>query len=117
LGDLALLYGETLDRFGTLPQAMERLFEVMQIRVLAKALKLEFVELRHGLVNIRFHDQAKLPDQGLRQLMDVWKGGLEFLSPRAFRVTMAQQDWGEMYPQVNTLLQGLVQSLAKQEES
>ena len=117
LGDLALLYGETLDRFGALPPAMERLFEVMQIRVLAKALKLEYVELRHGLVNIRFHEQAKLPDQGLRQLMDVWKGSLEFLSPRAFRVTMAQQEWGEMYPQVNTLLQGLVQSLAKQEES
>jgi transcription-repair coupling factor (superfamily II helicase) len=117
LGDLALLYGETLDRFGTLPNAMERLFEVMQIRVLAKALKLEYVELRHGLVNIRFHDQAKLPDQGLRKLMDVWKGGLEFLSPRSFRVTMAQQEWSEMYPQVNTLLQDLVQSLAKQEES
>ncbi|MEX2492627.1 MAG: transcription-repair coupling factor [Nitrospirales bacterium] len=117
LGDLALLYGETLDRFGTLPNAMERLFEVMQIRVLAKALKLEYVELRHGLVNIRFHDQAKLPDQGLQQLMDVWKGGLEFLSPRAFRVTMAQQEWSEMYPQVNTLLQGLVQSLAKQGKS
>lgn len=117
LGDLALLYGETLDRFGTLPNAMERLFEVMQIRVLAKALKLENVELRHGLVNIRFHDQAKLPDQGLRKLMDVWKGGLEFLSPRSFRVTMAQQEWSEMYPQVNTLLQDLVQSLAKQEES
>ena len=115
LGDLALLYGETLDRFGNLPKAMERLFEVMQIRVLAKALKLEYVELRDGLVNIRFHDKAKLPDQGLQQLMDTWKGEMEFLSPRAFRVTMAQQEWNEMYPQVNTLLQGLVQSLAKQE--
>jgi len=117
LGDLALLYGETLDRFGTLPEAMERLFEVMQIRVLAKTLKLEYVEVRHGMVNIRFHEQAKLPDQGLRQLIDVWKDCLEFLSPRAFRVTMAVQEWGEMYPQVNTLLQGLVQSMANQEES
>jgi len=117
LGDLALLYGETLDRFGALPEPMERLFEVMQIRVLAKTLKLEYVELRHGLVNIRFHDQAKLPDQGLRQLMDTWKDRLEFLSPRAFRVTLEKQEWGEMYPQVNALLQGLVQSIAKQEEA
>jgi len=117
LGDLALLYGETLDRFGTPPEAMERLFEVMQVRVLAKILKLEYVEVRHGMVSIRFHEQAKLPDQGLRQLIDVWKDCLEFLSPRAFRVAMAEQEWGEMYPQVNTLLQGLVQSMANQEET
>ena len=117
LGDLALLYGETLDRFGTLPEPMERLFEVMQIRVLAKTLKLEYVELRHGIVNIRFHDQAKLPDQGLQQLMDVWKDQLEFLSPRAFRLTLVEQEWGEMYQQVNPLLQGLVQAMAKQEIS
>jgi len=117
LGDLALLYGETLDRFGALPEAMERLFEVMQIRVLAKTLKLEYVEVRHGIMNIRFHEQAKLPDQGLRQLMDVWNDRLECLSPRAFRVTMAEQEWGGMYPQVNTLLQNLVQSMDKHEES
>ncbi len=117
LGDLALLYGETLDRFGTLPEPMERLFEVMQIRVLAKTLKLEYVELRQGLVNIRFHDQAKLPDRGLRDLMDLWKDRMEFLSPRAFRLTIEDQEWHEMYPQVNTLLQGLAQSMAKQEET
>ena len=115
LGDLALLYGETLDRFGTLPEPMERLFEVMQIRVLAKVLKLEYVELRQGMVNIRFHDQAKLPDQGLRRLMDVWNDRMEFLSPRAFRLTMDEQEWGEMYSQVNTVLQDLVQSLNKTE--
>ena len=115
LGDLALLYGETLDRFGTLPHAMERLFEVMQIRVLAKTLKLEYVEMRQGVVNIRFHDQAKLPDHGLRQLIDIWSERLKFLSPRAVRVTMAEQEWGEMYPQVNTLLQGLVQSMVNTE--
>jgi hypothetical protein len=84
---------------------------------LAKALKLEYVEVRHGVVNIRFHDQAKLPDRELQQLMDIWNDRLEFLSPRAFRLTMLEQEWGEMYPQVNTVLRGLVQSIAKQEEA
>ena len=115
LGDLALLYGETLDRFGALPEAMERLFEVMQIRVLAKTLKLEYVDMRDGVVNIRFHDQAKLPEQGLRQLIDTWKTSLEFLSPRAFRVTMEDTEWERIYPHVNTFLQDLVQSMANAE--
>ena len=71
--------------------------------------------MRQGVVNIRFHDQAKLPDQGLRQLIDIWSERLAFLSPRAVRVTMAEQEWGEMYPQVNTLLKGLVQSMVDTE--
>ncbi len=115
LGDLALLYGETLDRFGSLPDPMERLFEVMQIRVLAKALKLEYVEVRGGVVNLRFHEQAKLPEQGLRSMIESWKDRLEFLSPRACRLTMLEQNWAGMYPQVNTILQELVQSVPKVE--
>ena len=94
---------------------MERLFEVMQIRVLAKTLKLEYIEVRQGVVNLRFHEQAKLPDEGLRELIDQWHERLEFLTPRAIRLTMDEQEWNEMYPLVNTLLQGLAQSLVNSE--
>ncbi|MDR4493294.1 MAG: transcription-repair coupling factor [Nitrospirales bacterium] len=115
LGDLALLYGETLDRFGSPPDPMERLFEVMQIKVLAKALKLEYVEVRNSLANFRFHEQAKIPEKGIQALMEQWKGRIQFLSPRAFRVTLPNPDWATMYPQVNTILQSLFQSVSKAE--
>ncbi|MGD9852046.1 MAG: transcription-repair coupling factor [Nitrospirales bacterium] len=116
LGDLALLYGETLDRFGPPPDPMERLFEVMQIKVLAKGLKLEYVEVRNSLANFRFHEQAKIPEKGIQTLMEEWKGRIQFLSPRAFRVTLPNSDWATMYPLVNTILQSLFQSVAKVEE-
>lgn len=115
LGDLALLYGETLDRFGSPPAAMERLFEVMQIKVLAKALQLEYVEVRGGLMNVRFHERAKLPERGIRALMDSWKDRLDCISPRAYRLTLPEQDWASMYPRANTILQELYQSMAKEE--
>ncbi len=115
LGDLALLYGETLDRFGPLPQPMERLFEVMQIKVLAKAMKLEYVEVRNGIFSLRFHDKAKLPERGLQDLIDSWKDRIEFLSPRALRLTLPEDEWSGMYAQVNTLLQELLQSIQEDE--
>jgi hypothetical protein len=87
----------------------------MQIRVLAKALKLEYVEVRGGLMNLRFHEQAKLPEQGLRSLMENWKDRLEFLSPRACRLTLPEQDWASMYPRANTILQDLYQSINQEE--
>ena len=115
LGDLALLYGETLDRFGPPPDPMERLFEVMQIKVLAKALKLEYVDVRNGLANFRFHEQAKIPEKGIQTLMEKWKDRIQFLSPRAFRVTLPHPDWAGMYPSVNAILQGLFQSVSQAE--
>jgi len=116
LGDLALLYGETLDRFGPPPDPMERLFEVMQIKVLVKALKLEYVEVRNGLTNFRFHEQAKIPEKGIQALMEEWKDRIQFLSPRAFRVNLPNPEWAKMYPHVNTILQGLFQAVAKTED-
>jgi transcription-repair coupling factor (superfamily II helicase) len=94
---------------------MERLFEVMQIKVLAKALQLEYVEVRGGLMSLRFHERAKLPEQGIRALMDSWKERLDCLSPRAYRLTLPEQDWASMYPRANTILQELHQSMAKEE--
>ena len=115
LGDLAMLYGETLDRFGPPPDPMERLFEVMQIKVLAKALKLEFIEVRNAQASFRFHEQAKVPEKGIQALLEQWKGRVQFLSPRAFRMTLPQPEWAAMYPHVNTILQGLFQSMTKAE--
>ncbi|HEY7533048.1 MAG TPA: transcription-repair coupling factor, partial [Nitrospiraceae bacterium] len=46
IGDLALLHGELQDRYGSPPEPVERLFEVMQIRLQAKVLRLVSVELK-----------------------------------------------------------------------
>ena len=64
IGDLALLHGETQDRYGPLPDPVERLYEVMQVKLLAKSLKLESVEIRGKAIVIQFHHQAKLPEKG-----------------------------------------------------
>ena len=49
VGDLALLHGEIQDRYGLAPDSVERLFEVMQIRLQAKALRLSTIELKDPL--------------------------------------------------------------------
>ena len=51
VGDLALLHGELQDRYGLAPDSVERLFEVMQVRLQAKALRLSSIELKtHSVV-------------------------------------------------------------------
>src|SRR5207237_9402465 len=46
VGDLAQLYGELVDRYGAPPEPVERLFEVMEVRLLAKALRVAAIQVR-----------------------------------------------------------------------
>ncbi len=107
ISDLALLHGETQDRYGPLPDPVERLYEVMQVKLLAKALKLESVEIQGRSIIIVFHEQAKLPDEGIQWLLDRSKDHIQFLSPLAFQHEMSTENWDVMYGELNTILQGL----------
>jgi len=107
IGDLALLHGETQDRYGPLPTPVERLYEVMQIKLLAKALKLESVDIQGNSIIVAFHEVAKLPEEGIQWLLQRCQGAIQFLSPLAFQRDMPSDDWEILYPELNTILQGL----------
>jgi len=107
VGDLALLYGESQDRYGPLPAPVERLFEVMQIRLLAKALRLASVEVKLGTVVIAFDPKGRVPEAGIRQLMDRYQRRLRLLSPLSFELRMPQPDWPALFPELNEALQTL----------
>ncbi|MEX5217549.1 MAG: transcription-repair coupling factor [Nitrospira sp.] len=107
LGDLALLHGEAQDRYGEPPEPVERLFEVMQIRLLAKQLRLHSVVVQPDAVMITFDPKAKIPEAAVHHLMDQYKKRLRFLSPLSFQVQIPHEDWGLLFPELNAILQTL----------
>lgn len=107
IGELALLHGEIQDRYGLLPEPVERLFEVMQIRVLAKQLHLESVDARGGSMALTFHQKAVMPEAGIRWLIDHAGARLRFPSPRSCEIKAGPQDWPGVVKELNTILQGL----------
>ena len=117
MSDLALLHGETQDRYGPLPAPVERLYEVMQVKFLAKALKLESVDIQGCAIVITFHKQAKLPEEGIQWLLDRCTGQIQFLSPLSFEREMPSDDWEVLYPELNTILQGLHRYTQTHEEA
>jgi transcription-repair coupling factor (superfamily II helicase) len=107
LGDLALLHGEIEDRYGPAPEAVERLFEVMQIRLLAKQLRLSSVVEQPNGVAITFDAKATVPEQAVQTLMDRYKKRLRFLSPLSFELQMPHDDWSLVFSELNATLQTL----------
>ena len=112
VGDLALLHGEIQDRYGSLPEPVERLFEVMQIRLLAKTLRLSSVEIKPATVVITFDPKAPIPEAGIRSLMDRYHRRFRLLSPLSFELQMPQPDWSAVMPELTAALQALIASRA-----
>jgi transcription-repair coupling factor (superfamily II helicase) len=107
IGDLALLHGEIQDRFGPPPEPVERLLEVMQVRLQAKALRLASIELKTGSVVITLDGKSKVAKTAIQRLMDRYKSRIRFLSPLAFELQMPHQDWASIFPELTATLQSL----------
>ena len=107
IGDLALLHGEIQDRFGPPPEPVERLLEVMQIRLQAKALRLASIELKTGSVVITLDAKSQVSQTAVQHLMDRHQTRIRFLSPLAFELQMPHQDWASIFPELTATLQSL----------
>lgn len=108
VGDLAFLHGEIQDRYGTTPDPVERLLEVMQIRLLAKSLWLASVEVRQGVAVITFDPKARLPEAGIQRLIDQYKARFRLLSPLSFEIQLSHAEWAAMAPEITAALQILM---------
>jgi transcription-repair coupling factor (superfamily II helicase) len=110
VGDLALLHGEIQDRYGTLPEPVERLFEVMQVRMLAQTLRLAQVEVKPGppaTVMLTFDPKATVPEAGIRTIMDRYQRRFRLRSPLSFEMQMPQPGWASVFPELTAALQTL----------
>ncbi len=113
VGDLALLHGELQDRYGPPPDSVERLFEVMQIRLLAKSARLASVDVKPGAVLLEFDPKARVPEDGMRRLMDRYQRRLRIRSPLSFELEVPRPDWASLFPELIAALQTLVSCVTK----
>ena len=108
IGDLALLHEETRDRYGTLPEPVERLFEVMHVRLLAKKLLLESLDATKNTITMTFSPKATISQEGLDWLMQYTNEEIRFLSPVSLAIDAGLNDWEDVVSRLKTMLHGLL---------
>ena len=106
-GDLAQLHGELVDRYGAAPEPVERLFEVMEVRLLAKALRARAIQVRPASVAFSFDKDGLPPQAGLQTLMDQSRSRLRFTTPASFELLGVDPAWKTVFPEVKRVLQVL----------
>ena len=107
VGELALLHGEIQDRYGHPPEPVERLLEVMQLRMHAKRLRLASIDVHGCSATLALNPKATMPDRVVHRLMDQFQKRLRFLSPLSFEIRMPTEDWPAIFSELNSTLQSL----------
>ena len=107
VGELALLHGEIQDRYGHPPEPVERLLEVMQLRMHAKRLRLASIDVHGCSATLALNPKATMPDRVVHCLMDQFQKRLRFLSPLSFEIRMPTEDWPAIFSELNSTLQSL----------
>lgn len=107
IGELALLHGEIQDRYGHPPEPVERLLEVMQLRIHAKRLRLASIDVHGASAVLTFGPTAPVPESAIHRLMKRFQKRLRFVSPRSFEIRMPGEDWPSVYVELNAALQSL----------
>ncbi len=108
IGDLALLHEETRDRYGTPPEPVERLFEVMQLRLLARKLHLESLDATNGKMTLTFAPTATHVHQSVDWLTNYAEDRLQRLSPVSCSLAMPCEEWSDIVAELHVILNGLL---------
>ncbi|MCC6860800.1 MAG: transcription-repair coupling factor, partial [Bryobacterales bacterium] len=66
----ARLERELEDRYGPVPDAVRSLLEYSALKALAERLRIEAIDRKHAIVNIKFHQQTRISPERLMALVD-----------------------------------------------
>ena len=98
---------ELADRFGPVPEPVERLLEVMAIKQKARRLALVKVEVGDRSIVIATSPNRPLPRGVTDALLKTYPRTIRFLSEYSFMIAHAATNWNETRSRVDELLQRL----------
>ena len=105
--ELADLQGEIEDRCGPMPLPARRLFQVAQIRLLARPLRIHEIEAKKGRVRLTFGERPPIDPSRVMRLLSENKGALHYLPENILELRLPGDDPQERLEAVKNLLQGL----------
>jgi transcription-repair coupling factor (superfamily II helicase) len=104
---LASLRAEIEDRFGPIPEPVARLFEAMEIKRLARNLRIAKVEADDHRIVVAASPRAPLPKEAVDALLRAYPRTVRFLSDYAFMITHTGGDWSILFGRLVELLNRL----------
>jgi transcription-repair coupling factor (superfamily II helicase) len=105
---LTELQAEIVDRFGPLPEAVEKLLRLVELRTLARQLRLLKIERRQHTVVLVFDPITPVPPEKVVALLHEHRRTLRFIPEHTLELTLTQDNWVGVCNSVKKVLQQLL---------
>jgi transcription-repair coupling factor (superfamily II helicase) len=105
---LAELQAEIIDRFGALPEAVEKLLRLVELRTLARQLRLLKIERRQQTVLFAFDPVTPVSPEKIVALLHEHRRTLRFIPEHSLELTLLQDGWAAVCTAVKKVLQQLL---------
>jgi transcription-repair coupling factor (superfamily II helicase) len=105
---LAELQAEIMDRFGALPEAVEKLLRLVELRTLARQLGLVKIERRQQTVVFVFDPVTPVPPEKIVALLHEHRRTLRFIPEHTLELRLTQDAWAAVCNAVKKVLQQLL---------
>jgi len=105
---LAELQAEIIDRFGALPEAVEKLLRLVELRTFARRLRVLKIERRQQTVVFVFDPVTPVPPEKIVALLDQHRRTLRFIPEHSLELTLLQDGWAAVCDTVKKVLQQLL---------
>jgi transcription-repair coupling factor (superfamily II helicase) len=98
---------ELQDRFGSLPLPAERLLEVVELRVLARAFGIEKVEAANGMALLTFSPSTSVLPERLLAVIREGRGQIRMRREFVLEAAVPERPWSAVHRALGALFEGL----------
>ncbi len=105
---LAEVQAEMIDRFGALPEAVEKLLRLVELRTLARQLRLSKIERRQQTVTFLFDPITPVPPEKIVALLHEHRRTIRFIPEHTLELRLTQDAWDAVCNAVKKVLQQLL---------
>jgi transcription-repair coupling factor (superfamily II helicase) len=106
-GEIERIRDELLDRYGSLPDEAENLFEVIRLKTRARRLGIAAIDLTNGEIVLTAADQSKVDPQRLLDLLHQAGTGMRVAPDRKIYARAPKADTAQLFAATRSLLANL----------
>ncbi len=112
LAEIQVIREEMEDRYGTLPDAVQHLLQVIQLKGMAKGLKITKLEERGHVIRFSFDSSIEQAESGVfgvdpLALLSQFQGKIQFIDPYSFELGIKSTHWDDIYLETALCLKAL----------
>lgn len=103
---------ELRDRFGEIPIEVSRLLEAMELKILARALRIKRIEKERAGINIVFSEDVSIPSEKIFDLLNK-RDYARFIHEYTIQIEIGDKEWDEAFKETKKFLKEILGYVTK----